>query len=188
MNDEIFAIEQRTDLSIVFLLIIFEFVLLISFFPSPCGFFGCCGEDYLFLRDKTLRAFYFSLVIIILQVIATLAYFRSGTQILGCALWFLLLGNIFIPIRLWQDIPETPSYYEDLKAFYTDERFIGRTRSEVITVFGEDYREYQDLYYQRVYNTEEDVLSYPIYHAYSDLIFIFKDDKVVHYTLECEDY
>ncbi len=201
MNNEIFTIEQKTDLYIVFLLVIFEFVLLISLVPSPCGFFGCCGEDYLFLRENTLRAFYISLVIVILQVIATLAYFRSGTGILGCALWFILLGNIFIPVNLWHDIPEREGYYETfddqkfysslsvgvVRTIYKDKRLIGKTRSEVIEIFGLG-REYPYGYYQNIYNTDQNVLSYPIYRKFSELIFIFKDDKVVHYILECDDY
>jgi len=184
------------ELGTVFLLGIFEFFILIMIFPK-CSLFGCCGDDYLYLLENTQAKFWSFLIIAIVQLIVGLVFFKSRFLVVKHFLLIFGAVNILLSVNRWYNIPEREGYYEEFNAqkwhreqplamvrtFVKDKRFIGKTRSEIIEIF-----DLNDEYQYAIYNAEEDVLYYPLYHSFSNLIFIFKNDEVVYYTLECEDY
>lgn len=188
------------ELFIVVIAGIFQFFILFSITTLPCSSFGCCGGDYLYLRDGTLQAFSTAIVVVILQFIVAFIFYKSRMIMIGFSLCMMAIVTSLVAVVMWTKIPNISGYYEEFDAqkwqqekpvemvrtFHKDKRFIGKTSSEVIGLLGEDYREYHDSYYLRMYRST-DAIYYPIYHKFSDLIFIFKDDKVVHYTLECDN-
>ncbi len=188
------------ELGTVFLLGIFELFILIMIFPK-CSFLGCCGDDYLYLLENTRAKFWSFLLIGIVQLIVALAFFRSRLLVIKHFLLIFGAVNILLSVNRWYNIPELEGYYEEFdihrwhseqpipmaRVFIKDERFIDKTRSEIIEIFGTDYYEYQYGYYQNRLGSG-DAMAYPIYGAYSELLFILKDDKVILCTLECDDY
>lgn len=65
-----------------------------------------------------------------------------------------------------------------IRVFYEDKRFIGKNRNEVTDLLGkENYKSLGLQDNQIRFRTD----------VFSPLVFTFKNDKVVNYSLECHD-
>lgn len=165
------------------------FILLVSSY----GFF-LCGNTYLNEWNNIRVGFAISVIIFIAQIVITLYTYKLGTVIIRLSFWAITLSTLFPIVQLGKDTFNYSKYYEEfdsekwqsadekplkmIRVFYKDQRFIGKTREEVIGQLGEGIDSW---------TIGENELGYTTSGYASPLVFTFKDDTVIHYGLQCYD-
>lgn len=156
--------------------------------------FWPCGSDYLDTWKDIIAGFLVSLLVLGFQLHLTLKVYYLRTTIFKFSSWTITLISLSLIFILGKETLSYSDYYAEfdamkwktaeekplsmIRVFYEDQRFIGKTREEVIAMLGEGFESWI---------IDENEIGYRTEGYASPLIFRFENDTVIHYELGCYD-